>query len=474
MTVDAQRYKPVQITYVNQLPSFGQTNAQGLTGMVQGLVTTDTSIHWANPLMDTGPMNCFPLPLTGPCVTPYGGPVPASVHLHGGETFSNYDGGHEQWFTPNGLFGKDYKTQGAQIAGQAVYYYDNFQEPGTLWFHDHALGATRTNVFSGLEAFYFIRSPGHEPKNLPKGPYEIELAVQDRQFDITGQLYFPDGSGDPNSNLNGTPPNPNLHAFWIPEFIGDVVVVNGAPWPYLQVEPRRYRFRLLDGSNARMYDLHFGNAPIYVIGKDGNYLQDPVPVSHIFFAPGQRYDVIVDFTGLQGQNITVTNTANCTYPVGLTPGSPGQEGIGEVMQFQVTRPLRGTDNSCNPALGGCGRPNGHDLIMLTDGMGNLKPTVKVDKLRQLILKEAEGFIGTTQTGPEEVLVNNTKWDGLMSPGIAPQFPTDGVSELPEVGATEVWEIINLTMDAHVRMSDLGVRRLALAFMFAMAVVGLLA
>jgi spore coat protein A len=108
-----------------------------------------------------------------------------------------------------------------------------------------------------MAAFYLLNAPLREPKNLPCGAYDIEMAIQDRQFDTNGQLFWPDGSGDnpSDSNLNGTPTNPDIHPFWIPEFAGDVVIVNGVPWPVLNVEPRRYLFRLLDGSNARFYNL---------------------------------------------------------------------------------------------------------------------------------------------------------------------------------------------------------------------------
>ena len=112
-----------------------------------------------------------------------------------------------------------------------------------------------------------------EPANLPSGAQEIEMAIQDRQFDTTGQLYWPDGSGADaaTSNLNGTPPNPLNHPFWIPEFVGDVIIVNGAPWPFFNVEPKRYRFRLLDGSNARAYNLLFGSGP-YLCDRDRRHL----------------------------------------------------------------------------------------------------------------------------------------------------------------------------------------------------------
>jgi spore coat protein A len=440
VTLDGRRFVPTTIKYVNELPSFEQG------GLVQGLVSVDRTIHWANPL---GQM-CMEDPTgeDGDCALPYTGLPPAVPHLHGGEIPSRFDGGPEAWFTPVGpgqRRGSTYSTLIDLGPGTAVYLYPNAQEAGTPWFHDHALGATRTNVYSGLAAFYFLRAPLTEPRRLPEGAYEIEMAFQGRQFDTNGQLYFPDGS-DTLGNLNDPPPNPDVHPFWIPEFAGDVPVVNGSPWPYLEVEPRRYRFRLLNGANARFWNLDF-HAPTYVIGKDDGYLDAPVQVDEVLFAPGERVDVVVDFGGSDGDVITVTNDAPIPYPDGLVPGLD-QPGMDEVMQFRVTVPLRGRDTSCDPARGACQRPASSRVERLVRD-GQLAPGVKIDRVRQLILKEAVGFDENGEDkGPLEVLVNNTKWDGLRSPSIAAEFPTDGVSELPRVGSTELWEIINLTMDAH--------------------------
>jgi spore coat protein A len=120
--------------------------------------------------------------------------------------------------------------------------------------------------------------------------------------------------------------------------------------------------------------------------------------------------------------------------------------MANIMQFRVSTG-HVCDWSCNPAAGQCKRPV--RLVRLTDGQGNLAPGVKINKVRQLILKEVTG-----PGGPIEVLVNNTKWDGRNSPSIDEIFPTDGVSELPRVGSTEMWEIINLTMDAHPMQTHL--------------------
>jgi spore coat protein A len=471
VTVEARRLLPTIINYANRLPSWDPSITTTATfdpladgPIVQGLVSVDQTIHWANPLMNTGPMNCAGIDCTNinnvenECCKPYTGPIPAVAHLHGGETFSSFDGGPEQWFTPDGKTGADYRTLDHPGSGNAIYMYNNHQEPGTLWFHDHALGATRTNVYSGMAAFYLLRDPSLTPKNLPSGPYEIEMAIQDRQFDTNSQLFFPDGSGGlvedpmnpgtfiplcgsgvPNDPcLNGPPPNPDIHPFWIPEFIGDVAIVNGAPWPFLNVQPRRYLFRLLDGSNARFYNLTFGSAPVYAVAADDNYLDAPVPVSSVFIAPGERLGVIVDFSGLAGQTVTVTNDAPIPFPDGLVPGTD-QPSMANIMRFNVSSTAV-SDSSCNPASQ-CKRPV--PLVRLTDGQGNLASGVTINKVRQLVLKEVQG-----PGGPIEVLVNNTKWDGTKSPSINAIFPSDGVSELPQVGSTEMWEIINLTADAH--------------------------
>src|SRR5262249_36706634 len=163
---------------VNQLPSFNPANPTG-PGLVQALIQVDQTVHWADPL-GTGcgmPMNCVDNP-DDPCCQAFTGPQPATVHLHGAEIAACYDGGPDTWFTPDGRTGADFCTDGDPRPGKAIYKYSNAQEPGTLWFHDHALGVTRNNVYAGLAGFYFLRDAGREPRKLPSGPHEIEMALQ--------------------------------------------------------------------------------------------------------------------------------------------------------------------------------------------------------------------------------------------------------------------------------------------------------
>ncbi|MBT0894467.1 multicopper oxidase domain-containing protein [Geobacter hydrogenophilus] len=459
-TVEATKGVPATATYLNNLAGPG-----GTPPLLQKYLTVDQAIHWADPFN----LSCMFTPMAAGCFDPYNGPVPAVAHLHGGEDKSDFDGGPEQWFTPNGMRGPAYRTYtsaGAPLTptNGAVYNYPNGQEATTLWFHDHALGTTRLNVYGGLAAFYFLRDArdtgrADNPIRLPAGDQETEIVIQDRQFDSAGQLLFPDGFP---SGLNGPPTNPTVHPFWIPEFFGDVIVVNGKSWPYQNVEPRRYRLRLLNGSNARFYNLAFidgvlHSAPIWQIGTDGGFLDAPVPIVHpgrLLLAPGERADIIVDFAPFAGQTVTLMNNAKAPFPSGT---SADPQTTAQIMQFRVGTTVTGnTDGSCDPAAS---KKSGKQCVLratpmvkLVTAKGTTAPGVTVAKRRQLVLREILGA-----GGPLEVLLNNTKWSGIMESTMGTtNTPVAGstqlvdywLTELPTLGSTEVWEIINTTGDAH--------------------------
>jgi FtsP/CotA-like multicopper oxidase with cupredoxin domain len=446
-TIEAQRTVPTTVTYTNNL-----VGPKGAPPFLQKYLTVDQTLHWADPLKVMCEFLTTADQIAAGCFFPFAGPVPAVTHLHGAEVPSAFDGGPEQWFTPNGLRGAGYASLKNVKANQAVYRYPNGQEATTLWFHDHALGSTRLNVFSGLAGFYFLRDGrdtglATNPIKLPSGAQEIELLIQDRQFDTTGQLLFPDGNP---SGLNGPPTNPDVHPFWSPEFFGDVIVVNGKSWPFLNVEPRRYRFRVLNGSNARMYDLGIrdpanvaGPGPtIWQIGTDGGLLDAPAPISlpnRRFLAPSERADVIVDFSAFAGKTLILDNDAKAPFPSGA-PADP--QTVGQIMQFRVSKKAV-TDTTCDPATNQCSL-RATPIVRL--------PSDRVDKTRQLILREIEG-----PGGPLEVLLNNTRWTGFKESTLttvptpipdSTQVIDNFVTELPRVGSTEVWEIINTTADAH--------------------------
>lgn len=479
-TIEARQNVATTAIYTNSL----------INTKLQKLLTVDQSIHWADPLGTTAANNCVNgPPLAQPCTQPYAGPIPAVVHLHGDEVLSQYDGHPDAWWTPGfAQKGKAFVTN--------VYNYPNRQEATTLWFHDHALGIVRLNIYAGLAGFFFLRDQRDtglpsNPITLPSGPQEVELMIQDRQFDTNGQLYFPDS--DNPANLNGPPGNPDKHPFWIPEFFGDVITVNGKSWPTLEVQPRRYRFRLVNASNARFLimqmfnqqgvDIHKNGAPgpaVWQIGSDGGFFNAPVklddpangsnacagsPVGNngdvragakcVFLAPAERADVIVDFAGQAGKTFTLKNFAVIPFPSGgpVGFGSPDATADGLVMQFKVDLPLQGTDTTFNPA--------GSHPALRAAPIVNVK-SIPPDKKRQLILVEEEADTANPDGpgspvddgDPVESLINNTKWNGnregttIRVPGGVSNGHGVAATETPQEGSTELWEVANLTGDAH--------------------------
>jgi FtsP/CotA-like multicopper oxidase with cupredoxin domain len=486
-TLEARQGTATTVAYENDL----------VNTRLQSLLTVDQSLHWADPLGTTARNNCVNgPPLAAPCTRPYAGPIPTVVHLHGAEVFSAFDGNPDAWFTPNGLRGRGFVS--------STYRYVNTQDATTLWFHDHALGIVRENVYAGLAGFYFVRDgrdtgAATNAITLPAGPQEVELMIQDRQFDTNGQLYFP--SSDNPANLNGPPGNPDKHPFWIPEFFGDVMTVNGKAWPTLQVQPRRYRFRVLNASNARFLtmqlfdqsgvDMHQNGAPgpaIWQIGSDGGFFDAPVKLGDpangrhacdgtnnpppgnvlggstdvqagrkcLFLAPAERADVIVDFAGQAGKTFTLKNFAVIPFPSGgaVGFGAPDATSDGLVMQFKVSLPLHGADATFNPAA------SNHPALRASP-IVNIK-RIAPDKKRQLILVEEEGNTADLDGpgsplgdgDPVESLINNTKWNGNREgtttpvPGSTSNGRGLSATETPREGSTEVWEVANLTGDAH--------------------------
>jgi spore coat protein A, manganese oxidase len=241
-TFETRTGQPVQVQWVNNLPNKHLLD-----------YAYDTTIHGA----DMGEPR-----------------VRTVVHLHGAKVLPDSDGYPEAWFTPSW-------QQTGPFFTTKVYNYPNDQEATNLWYHDHSLGIVRLNVFAGLAGFYFIRDAVEDSLNLPSGPYEVPLLLQDRMFDTNGSLQYPTAVG-------GT------HDVWVPEFFGDVACVNGMAFPYLEVEPRKYRFRLLNASDSRFYHLSLVDAagkpgPIFnQIGTDGGLLPAPVALSDLLIAPAER------------------------------------------------------------------------------------------------------------------------------------------------------------------------------------------
>jgi spore coat protein A, manganese oxidase len=455
-TIQARQGTTTSVTYSNRLQG-----RNGAPPFLQKYLTQDLTIHWADPTHVTANNNCAEaVTLSAACSNPSMEPIPTVAHLHGAEVLSAFDGHPDAWFTPNSAM------KGPGFVSN-TYNYVNTQEATTLWFHDHSLGTTRLNVYSGMAGFYLIRDgrdtgAPNNPIGLPGDGFEQELMIADRQFDAQGQLLFPDGTPPDNpTGINGGPPNPDTHPFWIPEFFGDVMTVNGKSWPFFEVQPRRYRFRVVNSSNARFIQAQLVQSDrnhqptatdgpdIWQIGSDGGFLNAPTDLDaganppHLFLAPAERADIIIDFAGQSGKSFILINGqgAFAPFPSG-DPPDPSTNG--QIMEFRVNQPLQGTDNSFNPA-----RPQ---RALRASPIVNIKPasTGKTpDKSRQLILVEVEG-----DGGPLEVMLNNSHWDGKRE-GTNTQIPGSqsnghGISatELPRIGSTEVWQVANLTEDAH--------------------------
>jgi spore coat protein A len=196
--------------------------------------------------------------------------VRACVHLHGGRTPSISDGYPDAWFVPGHSHTCHYPLQ---------------QDAALLWYHDHAMGLNRLNIYAGLFGMALVRDQAEDDLNLPSGKYELPLSFWDRNFTADGQLYYPD-SGDPDHP-------------WVPEFDGDAILVNGKVLPFHTVEPRLYRLRLLNAANSRFFTLTLSNRqPFHQIGSDQGLLPAPIQLTRLTLAPAERADLLIDFSAM--------------------------------------------------------------------------------------------------------------------------------------------------------------------------------
>ncbi|MFJ7727674.1 multicopper oxidase family protein [Neobacillus sp. NPDC097160] len=319
------------------------------------------------------------------------------VHLHGGRTEPASDGYPDAWFT-NGFAVK------GPIFEKEIYEYGNQQTARTLWYHDHAIGLTRLNIYAGLAGFYLIRDRYERSLNLPSGPFEVPLLLQDRTFHDDGTLSYPD---QPENNTSG------IHPSIITSFFGDTILVNGKVWPFFEVEPRKYRFRFLNAANARFFRLSLDSGQLFFqLGTDSGFMEQPIGVKTLLIAPAERLDVIIDFSNLGGKAIVLKNDAPTHFPIG-DPVNP--ETTGNVMEFRVTMPLSSIDTSMVPAY-----------------LGPIKwlQTNSAQKQRFLELSEEKDLYGRSL-----FLLAKKMWD-------------DPITENPRLGSIEIWNFVNTNGDDH--------------------------
>jgi spore coat protein A, manganese oxidase len=333
-TPEIRSGQPVLIEWSNELPE-------------QHLLPIDYSLHGAG----------RELPL-----------VRAFVHVHGARVPPEGDGYPDHWYTP----GK-----------AATYRYPNGQDATTLWYHDHAMGIERLNVYAGLFGAFLIRDEFEESLHLPHGEHEMPLLISDRQFTADGQLYYP---------TSGLPETP-----WVSEAYGDAILINGKLAPYLEVEPRRYRFRIVNASNARFYYLALSDgSPLHQIGSDQGLLPRPLMLKDISLAPAERADVVIDFSQLSGQNVILRSQAL------------------QLMQFRVSARTQAVPS----------------LPATLRAVPRLHAAAAV-KTRTLTLNNYED----PTTHMMMMLLNATYWH-------------QPVTEKPTLDSVEIWEFLNLTDDTH--------------------------
>ncbi len=391
-TFEAIRGVPVQVKWVNDLvDTFGNP--------LPNLFAVDPTFNWANP---NGIQTPSPSSVPPDVYSQAQSPVPISIHLHGGETPSTSDGNPDAWWTPNGLHGPAYNTEVPTDNNSAVFVYPDEQQATTLWYHDHSMGITRLTVMSGLAGFYLLRSPDDQVAQLlPKGEYEIPLAIQDRNFLSDGSLFYSNKGTDA-----------AVHPYWNPTFLGNTVMVNGLVWPNMDVKQGQYRFRILDGSNSRFYTLHFSNGMAFTqIGSDGGYLKAPESLTSLVISPGERVDLLVDFSNIPaGEKIVLQNS-----DLALTANE--KQNVGQIMQFTVGNTKGASPQSLpselNPTLKG--------------GFPNLPSPSKTRTLTLI----------------EQGIAPNTV--AMLLDGLPYEAPA---TEKPEVGTTEDWVIVNPTMNSH--------------------------
>jgi FtsP/CotA-like multicopper oxidase with cupredoxin domain len=414
------------------------------------LLPVDEHVHWCYSLH--GPSSANGVDYRQFSIKKNG--VPIITHLHGGNSDFQFDGNPEFFYSPDGgVKGPQWDFVDGGFTN--TFRYTNAVPAGNLWYHDHALGITRLNVYAGLAGFYFVRDEmdtgmPDNPLGLPAFPYELAYAIQDRMFTDKGELFYPAFPGDPfyDDFITGEgavlPPDlfPGGGPTALAEFFGDHMVVNGKIWPKADVEPRNYRMRLLNGTDSRFMVLQFvavdpgvtdpnhpsASAPLdfWVIGSDQG-LGTPQQTDTLVHEPGGRYDVVFNFAGLEGKRIIVKNIGGDEPFGGDIDVEPAFGETDRIMAFDVVVPLSNVPDNFDPGnLPGYG------------GVG------AEDKVRRVAL-----FEGTDEFGRLQPLLGTVKDGDLDTTNVATAYTWfQATTESPTVGDTEIWEIYNFTADAH--------------------------
>ena len=400
------------------------------------VIVTRSSVH----AVDGVPVQCLP-GRSGGAVDPNAAALSgyAVVHLHGAVTHATSDGWTENLIAPG---------------QRTLDTYENDQRAALLWYHDHVMGITRFNLNAGLAGLWIVRDARERELELPEGPpYELPLMLTDRNFDTAS-----DGSLS-GVLLHKTDPD-------VMECFSPFTVVNGVIWPRVEVEPTTYRFRVLNGSNARTFRLvltregHPDHARITQIGSDGGLLVGPVPmpVQGLVLASAERADILIDFSDLSpGTELTMWNNAaapfNGAFADPATAGTADLEGLlpyPEVLRFRV---IDGRRESRRPPA-----------VLATDFQRVDREQLKACVVRAIALVEQESRDqGQPSTLTMRELAEDAATDGpvitMVEAGadqrdqisrwrtVSTRFE-DKTNFFPVLGQPEIWRLINLTGDTH--------------------------
>jgi FtsP/CotA-like multicopper oxidase with cupredoxin domain len=476
LTIEAQYNRPVRVKWINNL-----VDANG--HHLPHLLPVDPTLHWANP--PGGEAGRDTRPTFAETPGRYTGPVPIVTHAHGAVGVGDESDGYaEAWYLPDADdIPAGYATEGTWYdffaakakatyattwgPGFATFQYPNLGRAATTWYHDHTLGMTRLNVYAGPAGFFIIRGgpagdaavvdsrtgltaslPGPAPRENdmfpPNKPYrEIPIAIQDRSFNVDGSLFYPNTREFFDGITGPYIPETDISPIWNPEFFGNMIIVNGATWPYLPVEQRRYRFRVLNGCQSRFLILDFSKIPgveLWAIGNEGGFLATPINLTagngnRLLMGLAERADLIVDFTNVPVGSYVLGNLGP-DEPFG--GGEPPDDfdvadpaTTGQVMQFRVG-PALTADTSTPPRY------------LELPARAPL-PAATVTRPLAL-LEELSAFF---DDAPAEAVLGTVAGDPNTAPGVwTKRLWMDPVTENPAVGATEVWELYNATADAH--------------------------
>ncbi|KAH7404501.1 hypothetical protein KP509_15G029200 [Ceratopteris richardii] len=358
---------------------------------IEAISGVKTYVEWKNYLPD---QHIFTIDRTLDVARPTTG-VPTVVHLHGGVTEPASDGHALAWYT------KKYREKGENWE-KAVYVYHNPVETSTIWYHDHAVGYTRLNLLAGLIGAYKIINPDLENKfSLPKREFDQQLVIMDRSFTKDGRIY-----------INSTGNNPDIHPEWQPEYFGNVIVVNGKAWPYMRVKRRKYRFRIINASNARYFGLSMDDGTNFTqIASDSSYLAAPISIKSILLGASETADVIIDFSMSKSNSIILNNDARYPFPNGDAPGITHSK----VMKFMIEEKEADDDTHIPTYFKQIEKLREEEAVVT----------------RNIVMYEYD----STSNLPMRLVLNFANL-------------SDPVSDFPKHGSIELWHVVNLTPDNH--------------------------